>query len=441
MQEVLSKMTPNGKVRLYLPQREYIDYLKGIQPIEGAVVVKPDYIEPDRVFAVQLMSNIRYGREEEEVMECKMAKEICLASVALNDTRPPEKLSKMQTNLKRTHGETCYPFRMEWPRDAAASLFIEQPPGAKGEACGIRHYIEVFCLYKGDKPHKRSSIRLDLSLIQLPGMSETDSSGIVIPPAVAINHPVFLSPGNVQLEVCLEKTIIYDEEPLIIHVTIANNSNQAIKKMKTKLMQFYTVTILKGEKKIEITGSQTTDGFPIAPGGSLSQTVTLFPRVPIGPAQDGVAVRKLTSKSVNTMLASSTLYADSENLQDKFGFIISYRVIIKLSLVSSPVLPKVVAKVPIYIMARKPSNINLTEEAVSDTASIGSQEDFMELRQRKLNATPKVQRASPMSQIPKSQIPKREKSPVPKSQIPLRSRSSSRPAERRSAVMVDQHPV
>ena len=99
-----------------------------------------------------------------------------------------------------------------------------------------------------------------------------------------------------------------------------------------------------------------------------TQTVTLFPRVPIGPAQDGVAVRKLTSKSVNTMLASSTLYADSENLQDKFGFIISYRVIIKLSLVSSPVLPKVVAKVPIYIMARKPSNINLTEEAVSDTA-------------------------------------------------------------------------
>lgn len=38
-------------------------------------------------------------------------------------------------------------------------------------------------------------------------------------------------------------------------------------------MQFYTVTILKGEKKIEITGSQTTDGFPIAPGGTLSQVI------------------------------------------------------------------------------------------------------------------------------------------------------------------------
>ena len=163
--------------------------------------------------------------------------------------------------------------------------------------------------------------------------------------------------------------------------------------LQTRLMQYYTVTILKGEKKIEITGAQTTDGFPIAPGGTLSQvwlfrgeggdrlvtvkfiwiflqtqTVTLFPRVPIGPEQDGVAVRKLNSKAVNTLLASSTLYADSDNLQDKFGFIVSYRVVIKLSLVSSPVLPKVVAKVPVYIMARKPANITLTEEALSDSA-------------------------------------------------------------------------
>lgn len=95
--------------------------------------------------------------------------------------------------------------------------------------------------------------------------------------------------------------------------------------------------------------------------------MTLFPRVPIGPAQDGVAVRKLNTKAVNTLLASSTLYADSENLQEKFGFIISYRVVIKLSLVASPVLPKVVAKVPVYIMARKPHNVNLTEEPASDT--------------------------------------------------------------------------
>jgi len=60
-----------------------------------------------------------------------------------------------QANLKRTHGDLCYPFRIEWPKDAAPSLYIEQPPGATGEPCGIRHYLEVFCLFKGDKPHKR----------------------------------------------------------------------------------------------------------------------------------------------------------------------------------------------------------------------------------------------------------------------------------------------
>ena len=60
------------------------------------MVVKADYIDPDRVFAVQLMTIIRYGREEEEVMECNMSKEICLASIILNDTQPPEKLTSMQ---------------------------------------------------------------------------------------------------------------------------------------------------------------------------------------------------------------------------------------------------------------------------------------------------------------------------------------------------------
>ena len=61
----------------------------------------------------------------------------------------------LQKYLKETHGVACYPFHIEWPKDAAASLYIEQQPEASGEPCGIRHYLEVFCLYRGDKPHKR----------------------------------------------------------------------------------------------------------------------------------------------------------------------------------------------------------------------------------------------------------------------------------------------
>jgi len=398
-QEVLNKMTPNGKVRLYLPQREFIDYLAGIQPIDGAVVVKADYIDPDRVFAVQLMTIIRYGREEEEVMECNMSKEICLASIILNDTQPPEKLTSMQKYLKETHGVACYPFHIEWPKDAAASLYIEQQPEASGEPCGIRHYLEVFCLYRGDKPHKRSSIHLDVSLIQLPGKGEFHSSGILLPPAVAINHPVFLSPGRVQLEVCLEKTIICDEEPLVINLTISNNSNQTIKRMKAKLMQFYSLTFLKGQKKVEITRAVSTEGFPVAPGGTLNQTVTLFPRVPIGAAQEGVAVRTQSNTCDRTFLASSTLFVDSETAKDKFGYIVSYRVVIKLNLAASPVMSKIVAKVPIYIMARKPDHVDVN--VMSDTPSDGSQEDYTQLRQRKLNGTPKAhKKLVPLGQLP-----------------------------------------
>lgn len=63
---------------------------------DGAIVVNPDYIHPERSIAVQLVSVVRYGREDDEVMGLNLSKEICLASVIVNKTSPPVNLTKMQ---------------------------------------------------------------------------------------------------------------------------------------------------------------------------------------------------------------------------------------------------------------------------------------------------------------------------------------------------------
>lgn len=54
------------------------------------------------------------------------------------------------------HGDACFPFHFEWPRCTGPSMIITQSPNLKGEPCGIKHFIEVFCLYRGSfQPHKR----------------------------------------------------------------------------------------------------------------------------------------------------------------------------------------------------------------------------------------------------------------------------------------------
>lgn len=59
-------------------------------------MVSPDYIHPERSIAVQLVSVVRYGREDDEVMGLNLSKEICLASVVVNKASPPENLTKLQ---------------------------------------------------------------------------------------------------------------------------------------------------------------------------------------------------------------------------------------------------------------------------------------------------------------------------------------------------------
>lgn len=58
--------------------------------------MNPDYLHPERSIAVQLVSLVRYGREDDEVMGLNLSKELCLASVVVNKSSMPENLTKMQ---------------------------------------------------------------------------------------------------------------------------------------------------------------------------------------------------------------------------------------------------------------------------------------------------------------------------------------------------------
>jgi len=60
------------------------------------VVVDQDYNHPDRSIAVQLISSIRYGREDDEVMGLNLSRELCMGSLLVNKSPLPQQLTQLQ---------------------------------------------------------------------------------------------------------------------------------------------------------------------------------------------------------------------------------------------------------------------------------------------------------------------------------------------------------
>lgn len=105
-----------------------------------------------------------------------------------------------------------------------------------------------------------------------------------------------------------------------------------------------------------------------------TKTVVIVPRVPTGPQQEGVAVRRFAG-SKTVALASSTLFGDTDPSK-VFGFLVSYRVRVKLIVSQAPLAAAVVAQVPVFIVARKAAdqtrsyaNGFLTDSKSSDSDS------------------------------------------------------------------------
>lgn len=67
--KVYKKQTPNGKLTVYLGKRDFVDHLDYCDPVDGVLVIDPEYLKGRGVFG-QLITTYRYGREEDEVSFC-----------------------------------------------------------------------------------------------------------------------------------------------------------------------------------------------------------------------------------------------------------------------------------------------------------------------------------------------------------------------------------
>jgi len=356
--KVFKKASPNGKITLYMGRRDFVDHVTAVDPVDGVIVVDTGYLQGRRVFG-QLVCSFRYGRENDEVMGLNFQKDLFLASEQLY---PPKDLTptKLQERLLKKLGPDALPFTFKMPANAPPSVTIQT--GDEGKPCGVEYYIKIF-VGEGeeDKAHKRSSILLTIRRIQFAPSKQGRQ------PCTIVRKDFMLSPGELELEVNLDKQLYYHDDKVTIFIIIRNNSNKTVKKIKSSIQQSTDICLFSGGQfRTAVASVETQEGCPVAPGSSLKKELTLVPTIASNKGRHGIAIDGQL-KNVNTNLASTTLLANPED-RDMFGMVISYSVRVKLYLGAMG--GEVTAELPFVLMHPKP-DLRRMMRADSQTQVIG----------------------------------------------------------------------
>ncbi|XP_047480739.1 beta-arrestin-1-like isoform X4 [Penaeus chinensis] len=392
---VFKKSSPNGKITVYLGKRDFVDHITHVDPIDGVVLIDPEYLKDRKVFG-HVLAAFRYGREDLDVLGLTFRKDLYLASEQIFPLDPNNKrpLTRLQERLIKKLGPNAFPFFFELPPHCPASVTLQPAPGDMGKPCGVDYELKA---YVGDtvddKPHKRNSVRLAIRKVMYAPIKQGEQ------PSVEVSKEFMMSPNKLHLEASLDKELYYHGETVAVNVHIQNNSNKSVKKIKVSIRQFADICLFStAQYKCTVAETESEDGCPVGPGFTLSKVLHLTPLLrnnkdkrglaldgqlkhedtnlasssmegcPVGPGFSISKVFTLTPllsnnrdkwglaldgklKDEDTNLASSTVITDSSQ-KENLGIIVQYKVKVKLNL--GPLVGDLVAELPFTLMHPKP---------------------------------------------------------------------------------------
>ncbi|XP_077516067.1 beta-arrestin protein kurtz isoform X2 [Amblyomma americanum] len=357
---VFKKSSPNAKITMYLGKRDFVDHITSVDPIDGVVLIDPEYVKERKVFG-HVLAAFRYGREDLDVLGLTFRKDLYLASEQIYP--PPQEtterpLTRLQERLLRKLGPNAYPFYFELPPHCPASVTLQPAPGDTGKPCGVDYELKGYVADSpDDKPHKRSSVRLAIRKIMYAPSRQGEQ------PSVEVSKEFVMSPNKLHLEASLDKELYHHGEDIAVNVHIANNSNRTVKKVKVSVRQFADICLFStAQYKCTVAEIDSEEGCPVGPGFTLSKVYYLRPLLANNKDKRGLALDGQL-KHEDTNLASSTIITDPAQ-KENLGIIVQYKVKVKLCL--GPLGGDLVAELPFILMHPKPeepSPIRVVSEA------------------------------------------------------------------------------
>lgn len=344
---VFKKSSPNGKITVYLGKRDFVDHITHVDPIDGVVLIDPEYVKDRKVFG-HVLAAFRYGREDLDVLGLTFRKDLYLAAEQIYPYTNVQKrpLTRLQERLVRKLGSAAHPFYFELPPHCPASVTLQPAPGDTGKPCGVDYELKAFVAdSQDDKPHKRNSVRLAIRKIMYAPSKQGEQ------PSVEVSKEFMMSPNKLYLEASLDKELYHHGENIAVNVHIANNSNRSVKRIKVSVRQFADICLFStAQYKCTVAEAESDDGCPVAPGFVLSKVFTVKPLLMQNKDKRGLALDGQL-KHEDTNLASSTIIADPSQ-RENLGIIVQYKVKVKLCL--GPLGGDLSAELPFILMHPKP---------------------------------------------------------------------------------------
>ncbi|XP_043359642.1 beta-arrestin-2 isoform X1 [Dermochelys coriacea] len=311
------------QLTVYLGKRDFVDHLDRVDPVDGVVLVDPEYLKDRKVF-VTLTCAFRYGREDLDVLGLSFRKDLFSATRQAvpplpEERRPP---TRLQERLLRKLGPQAHPFAFTIPQNLPCSVTLQPGPEDTGKACGVDFEIRAFCAKSlEEKIHKRNSVRLVIRKVQYapekPGPQ---------PMAETTRH-FLMSDRSLHLEASLDKELYYHGEPISVNVHVTNNSSKSVKKIKVSVRQYADICLFStAQYKCPV--AQTEQDDQVSASSTFCRVYTLTPLLSQNREKRGLALDgKL--KHEDTNLASSTIVKEGAN-KEVLGILVSYRVKVKL---------------------------------------------------------------------------------------------------------------
>ncbi|KYO40394.1 S-arrestin isoform B [Alligator mississippiensis] len=323
-QVIFRKTSRDKSLTVYLGKRDFIDKVESVEPVIGVVYVDPELVKKKTVY-VTLTCAFRYGQED------------------------------IDERLLKKLGRNAYPFVFTFPDNLPCSVCLQPSPRDASKSCGVDFEVKAFHAENlEDRIRKRHSVRLLIRKMQF-AVEETGPQ-----PRVETTWQFFMSSKPLHLTASLSKELYYHGEPIPVTVTVTNNTEKTVKKIKVMVEQVANVVLYSSDYYSKVVATEEAPD-KVPPNGSLTTTLKLVPLLANNREVREIALDgKL--KDEDTNLASSTLIKEGMD-KTVFGILVAYRVKVKLivsGILGDIMSSEVCTELPFRLMNPKPEENAVT---------------------------------------------------------------------------------
>uniref|UniRef100_A0A2R8ZJA7 S-arrestin n=1 Tax=Pan paniscus TaxID=9597 RepID=A0A2R8ZJA7_PANPA len=322
--------------------------------VNGVVLVDPDLVKGKKVY-VTLTCAFRYGQEDIDVIGLTFRRDLYFSRVQVY---PPvgaaSTPTKLQESLLKKLGSNTYPFLLTFPDYLPCSVMLQPAPQDSGKSCGVDFEVKAFATdstdAEEDKIPKKSSVRLLIRKVQHAPLEMGPQ------PRAEAAWQFFMSDKPLHLAVSLNKEIYFHGEPIPVTVTVTNNTEKTVKKIKAFVEQVANVVLYSSDYYVKPVAMEEAQE-KVPPNSTLTKTLTLLPLLANNRERRGIALDGKI-KHEDTNLASSTIIKEGID-RTVLGILVSYQIKVKLTVsgfLGELTSSEVATEVPFRLMHPQPED-------------------------------------------------------------------------------------